>query len=166
MNNAVTHPFDILSLTTGQLIFTPCPGTKGVSLTDSVAQLKAAGAAALITLMPDYELNQNSADNLGAICQELGLQWFQLPIADDCAPAETFAQAYAEQKTTILSLLRAGKTIAIHCKGGSGRTGLMAAILMAELGYNKADATAQVQSLRPKALGHPVHIAYFTDFKV
>ena len=54
------HPFDTLPLTTGQLIFTPCPGTKDASLHDSFAQPKAAGAAALITLMPARELTQNT----------------------------------------------------------------------------------------------------------
>ncbi|WP_214001076.1 tyrosine-protein phosphatase [Arsukibacterium sp.] len=157
----MTHPFDMLNLTTGKLIFTPCPGTKGTDVANSIAQLKTAGAAAVITLMPDTELSQNNAENVGAICEEFGLQWFQLPIADDCAPAALFEQGYANHKAAILSLLQADNTVAIHCKGGSGRTGLMAAILMAELGYSKADATAEVQSLRPKALCHPVHQAYF-----
>ena len=161
MNTVVTHPFDILPLNSGKLIFTPCPGTKGVSLSDSVQQLKAAGATAIITLMPQQELTQNNADSIGAICRELGLQWFQLPIEDDCAPQQPFQQAFATHKANILSLLQAGKAVAIHCKGGSGRTGLMAAILMTQLGYSKADATTQVQNLRPKALCHPVHQDYF-----
>ena len=40
------HPFDYLELSTGTLMFTPCLGTKGVSLSDSIGPLKAAGAAA------------------------------------------------------------------------------------------------------------------------
>lgn len=160
----MNHPFDMLPLNTGKLIFTPCPGTKGTSLSDSVTQLKAADATAIITLMPQQELTQNNADSLGAICAELGIQWFQLPIEDDCAPGHSFEQAFAAHKTAILALLQADKTVAIHCKGGSGRTGLMAAILMAKLGYNKADATTQVQNLRPKALCHPVHQVYFAAF--
>lgn len=158
------HPFDILPLNSGQLIFTPCPGTKGASLAESLQHLQAAGAAAVITLMPQQELTQNNADNISDICQEHGLAWFQLPIEDDCAPEQAFEQAFSAHKAAILTLLQAGKTVAIHCKGGSGRTGLMAAILMTQLGYSKADATAQVQQLRPKALCHPVHQAYFTAF--
>lgn len=160
----MNHPFDALPLTKGQLIFTPCPGTKDASLSDSVAQLKAAGAAAIITLMPQHELQQNNADNIGAICEEQGLAWFQLPIEDDCAPEQAFEQAFSANKAAILALLQNSKTVAIHCKGGSGRTGLVAAILMTELGYSKVDATAQVQQLRPKALCHPVHQAYFAAF--
>lgn len=164
MNTSVTHPFDILPLSSGQLIFTPCPGTKGSSLSDAVTQLKAAGAAAIITLMPEQELEQNNATNLSDVCSELGINWFQLPIEDDSAPQQPFEQAFATHKAAILALLQNDKTIAIHCKGGSGRTGLMAAILMTQLGYSKADATAQVQQLRPKALCHPVHQAYLAAF--
>ena len=160
------HPLDTLPLNSGQLIFTPCPGTKGVSLSDSLVQLKTAGAAAIITLMPQHELQQNNTDNIGAICAEQGLAWFQLPIEDDCAPQQPFEQTFAAHKAAILALLQNGKTVAIHCKGGSGRTGLMAAILMTQLGYSKAEATAQVQNLRPKALCHPVHQHYFANFNI
>lgn len=79
------HPFDYLELSTGTLVFTPCPGTKGVSLTDSISQLKTADAAAIITLMPTHELQQNDVERIGAVCKELGLEWYQLPIEDDNA---------------------------------------------------------------------------------
>lgn len=159
------HPFDYLELNTGTLMFTPCPGTKGVSLSDSLGQLKAAGAAAVITLMPTHELEQNDAAHIGVICEELGLEWYQLPIEDDCAPEQAFEAAFTDYKASILALLQAGKKVAIHCKGGSGRTGLMAAILMTQLGYGKTEAQALVQQLRPKTLCHPVHQSYFATFK-
>ncbi len=159
------HPFDYLELYTGTLMFTPCPGTKDASLSDSIGQLKAAGAAAVITLMPTHELEQNDVAHIGVICEELGLEWYQLPIEDDCAPEQTFETAFADDKTAILALLQAGKKVAIHCKGGSGRTGLVAAILMTQLGYDKTEAQALVQQLRPKTLCHPVHQSYFATFK-
>jgi hypothetical protein len=44
-----THPYDILALPKqGSLIFTPCPGTKGVDLTTSARELHQAGAPKLI----------------------------------------------------------------------------------------------------------------------
>lgn len=158
------HPFDYLKLSTGTLIFTPCPGSKGVSLPDSIGQLKAAGATAVITLMPTHELQQNDAERIDAVCEALGLAWYQLPIEDDCAPEQAFEAAFAEHKAAILALLQAGKKVIIHCKGGSGRTGLMAAILMTQLGYSPTEAQTLVQQLRPKALCHPVHQRYFATF--
>jgi hypothetical protein len=53
------HPVDLLILpSNGKLIFTPCPGTKGVTLQDSIDQLKRAGPSALITMLPDDELHE------------------------------------------------------------------------------------------------------------
>nr|WP_315709724.1 tyrosine-protein phosphatase [Brenneria ulupoensis] len=40
-----------------------------------------------------------------------------------------------------MDLVKSGVTMVIHCHGGSGRTGMMAAILMLDLGY----APAQVK---------------------
>ena len=83
------HPFDKLPLSTGgALIFTPCPGTKGASLSDSLAQLKAAGAEAVITLMPNDEMVRNGVADLPDACRSTQLQWFHFPIEDDASPGE------------------------------------------------------------------------------
>ena len=84
--------------------------------------------------------------------RRLGLAWFHLPVEDDCAPEAPFAAAFASHKADLLARLAAGQTLAIHCRGGSGRTGLMAAILLLESGYPPAEVKALVQGLRPKAL--------------
>ncbi|MET0775288.1 MAG: protein phosphatase [Pseudomonas mandelii] len=60
--------------------------------------------------------------------------------------------------------LTEGETIAIHCKGGSGRTGLVAAQLLIVGGVPFSDAIRDVQSLRPRAIQHPAHIEYISQF--
>lgn len=161
-----THPYDKLALDNGtSFIFTPCPGTKDVNLTTSVTQLKNAGAQAIVTLMYDAEMKKNEAEDLPQVCEAKGVEWFQLPISDEDGPNEDFAKAYASQINNILSILRNQGTVAVHCKGGSGRTGLVIGILMFELGYDKADIIKQVQKLRPKALSHPVQLSFFNEFQ-
>ena len=59
------------------------------------------------------------------------------------------------------TLLRQGEKVAIHCKGGSGRTGLVAAQILLELGLDKIEAKQRVQALRPYALTLAPHLAYF-----
>ena len=95
----IMHPFDILNLDNGaRLIFTPCPGTKEASLQASLKTLQAAGADAVLTMMPDAELSEFKADTLPAECEALGLAWFQLPVEDDCAPEAPFAAAFAKAR--------------------------------------------------------------------
>lgn len=155
------HPFDKLSLNDGgTLIFTPCPGTRDADLRTSLAQLKKAGASAVITLMPDTEMVRNAVAALPEACGELGLQWFHLPIEDDASPGEAFKQAWEESQQRVLDILNEQGTIAIHCKGGSGRTGLMAAIILLERGMPSEDVARKVKSLRPNALKLAAHTDY------
>lgn len=157
----MSHPYDKLALASGAtLILTPCPGTKDTSVEEAVATLKDAGAQALVTLMPDDELAKFAAESLPGACAASGIQWFHLPVEDDHAPDERFATAFAAQKQTLLSLLEGQGTLAIHCRGGSGRTGFMAAILLLESGMDREDMVRQVQGLRPHALKMSVHTDY------
>ncbi|MNY19373.1 hypothetical protein D3C86_1528040 [compost metagenome] len=82
---------------------------------------------------------------------------------DDCAPEAPFAAAFASHKTALLARLAAGQTLAIHCRGGSGRTGLMAAILLLEAGYAPTQVKTLVQGLRPKALTLAPHVHYLNS---
>jgi len=163
-----SHPSDLLPLAApaGGLILTPCPGTKELDTETALKQLKAAGASAVITLMQEAEMASNAVSDLPALCAQNGLQWFHLPIADDHAPAEDFAAAWKLQGAAVHQLLDAGKRIVVHCKGGSGRTGLMAAQILVERGYAKEDALAVVKALRPNALSLAVHQDYLARLPV
>lgn len=155
------HPFDKLPLGWGSaLIFTPCPGTKGASLEESLAQLKAAGAEAVVTVMPDDEMASNGVTELPDACRNAALQWLHFPIEDDASPGEAFRQAWEAGKSRVLEILDRSGTLAIHCKGGSGRTSLMAAIILCERGMSHDRIVDQVKALRPYALKLVVHTDY------
>ncbi|WP_299732220.1 tyrosine-protein phosphatase [uncultured Endozoicomonas sp.] len=156
-----SHPFDRLALPNGAtLLFTPCPGTTSEPLESSLQTLKSAGADAIVTTLPDAEIADLTVDMLGDSTTALGMQWFQLPIEDDRSPEAAFDSAFAKAKIDLLDLLDKKATIVIHCKGGSGRTGLMAAILLLESGMPWAEVKTMVQGLRPNALTLPPHIEY------
>lgn len=157
------HPFDVLALNSGALIFTPCPGTKGTTIVDALATLRQAGVSALITLMPLAELAAYHADGLDELCALQGITWFHCPIADDQAPDAAFSAAWQHAGPQVHQYLASGQTVAIHCKGGSGRTGLIAAQILYESGIIKEAVKRQIQALRPYALTLPPHVAYFND---
>ncbi|NEV64603.1 tyrosine-protein phosphatase [Thiorhodococcus minor] len=156
-----THPYDVLPLAEGaRLIFTPCPGTKGVGLAESIAQLRQAGAEAVISMTPSDELETLEVAALPEAVAETGMRWFHLPIEDDAAPGHGFEQAWATHRDAVMALVSRKNGLAIHCRGGSGRTGLMAALILRELGMDGARADGLVKGLRPKALTVPAHIDY------
>lgn len=158
----LAHPFTPLVIhdDVGQILFTPCPGTKEVSLQNSLEQLAAAGATAVITLMPQEEMERNVVTDLPKLCAQLGLDWFHLPIEDDHAPEQAFQNAWQHAKDKILSLLDAGKAIAIHCKGGTGRTGLVAAQILLARGMPIDEVIDRVRAVRPNALRIPMQQEY------
>ncbi|EWC39915.1 protein phosphatase [Pseudomonas stutzeri] len=160
------HPYDVLDVpgSTARLILTPCPGSKATSVGEALATLQAAGAEALITLMPSEELVRNEVAQLSQLCTERDLEWLHLPVADEQVPLDDFDQAWAQSVTRINELLDAGKSIAIHCKGGSGRTGLIAARILIERQVSREAAIASVQALRPRAIQHPAHVGWIERF--
>ena len=159
-----THPSNLLPLERegAGLILTPCPGTKGVPTGVALEQLKAAGAGAVITLMPEREMGSNEVSNLAELCAAAGLQWFHLPVADDHPPEADFAAAWQAQRSAVHRLLDSGGKIAIHCKGGSGRTGLMAAQILVERGRSKDEAKAGGKGPRPAGPRRGVHQGYLS----
>ncbi|MCY1552159.1 hypothetical protein D9M68_885380 [compost metagenome] len=162
----MTHPFDVLSVPGlhGTLLFTPCPGTKATSLDEALETLKQSGAAAVLTLMPLSELAANGVEQMAQRCEQLGLGWFHLPVADEQVPLDDFTLAWNRSKQQILDLLARGQGLAIHCKGGSGRTGLIAARILIEAGVPRTEAISLVQALRPKAIQHPAHVDWISHF--
>ncbi|USE36367.1 dual specificity protein phosphatase family protein [Endozoicomonas sp. SCSIO W0465] len=111
-------------------------------------------------MLPNTEITLLEVASLGQEAEHAGMQWFQLPVEDDCAPEEIFEIAFKQAKDSLLALIEKKTTIAIHCKGGSGRTGLMAAALLLESGMKWDDVKTLVQSIRPNALTLPVHLEY------
>ncbi|SON51338.1 cyclin-dependent kinase inhibitor 3 family protein [Vibrio tapetis] len=156
------HP--VWSLATGQqqaaLILTPCPGTKGVELAKSLGQLKAQGVKAVVTAINNEEMQSKGVRELGALTEELGMAWHHIVIEDDQAPGEDFSAKWQQASPSLQALLANGDKVALHCMGGSGRTGLLAAHLLLEQGWPLDKIISQVQALRPGAFTKAVQQDY------
>ncbi len=156
----MTHPTWQLDLDAGALILTPCPGTKEADLDASLAQLKEQGVEAIVTALDDAELASKDVAALGEKAQALGMQWFQIEIEDDCAPGAEFAAKWQDASPALHSVVDNGGKVAMHCMGGSGRTGLFAAHLLLEKKWPLEKIVQEVQALRPGAFTKPVQVDY------
>jgi len=159
------HPYYPINLENGaQLILTPCPGVKGVGLDVSIDHLAQADTKLLLTLMFDEEMERNDILMMPSLCEKLGIAWLQLPIVDDDAPRAEFEHAWRHFHQTILAIINSGGSVAIHCKGGTGRTGLVAAMILSCYGWPIEKIINAVQLARPQALKNKIQLAYLQAF--
>ena len=80
------------------------------------------------------------------------LNWFHLPIADLKAPNHKFVDKWQTTKSLLKNELIDGKNIVIHCMGGKGRSGTIAAILLIEFGNENKEVIDIVRNKRKGAI--------------
>ncbi|MGF1698616.1 cyclin-dependent kinase inhibitor 3 family protein [Vibrio lamellibrachiae] len=158
----MTHPTWELAVEEGALVLTPCPGTKGTDLLASLDQLKAQGVKAIVTAINAQEMASKGVEALGEQTKQLGMEWHHIVIEDDQAPDNAFAQQWANASPQLQEIIAEGGKVALHCMGGSGRTGLFAAHLLLERQWPLEKIITDVQALRPGAFTKAIQIEYIT----
>jgi ADP-ribosyl-[dinitrogen reductase] hydrolase len=63
--------------------------------------------------------------------------WFHLPIVDVSIPDERFEKEWSVAGDELRSMLRRKLDVLVHCRGGLGRAGIIAARLLIELGMSR-----------------------------
>ena len=89
---------------------------------------------------------------LGRGSQHRGTQWPHLPIPDVGTPEVEFEAKWPTVSHDLRSYLDSGENILIHCPGGVGRSGMVAARLLCESGDDAETAIARVRAARPGAI--------------
>ena len=80
------------------------------------------------------------------------LKWHHLPITDLSAPNSDFKYKWETAKVLLKNELIDGHNIVFHCRGGKGRAGTVAAILLIDFGIDKKEAIELVRSRRSGAI--------------
>lgn len=164
LRTSITDPIQIptLSANPGRIGISFCPGKQGPALAgfewkrDISVDLNAVrewGATAVVSLIETHEIDMLGVSDLETAVAARGMEWLHLPIPDGAAPREEFEQRWRKAGTRLRGLLTSGQSVFIHCRGGLGRAGTVAARLLIELGVTDANsAIAQVREVRPGAI--------------
>jgi len=80
------------------------------------------------------------------------LKWYHMPIADLGAPNQDFKYKWETTKVLLKNELLEGQNIVFHCRGGKGRAGTIAAILLVDFGHEKKAAIDLVRERRNGAI--------------
>jgi protein-tyrosine phosphatase len=163
MRTSLTDPLQIAVVSApgvpGAIGLTLCPGKKdraggwGRDLDTDIAAIRAWGAEMVITLVENREFLLLNVVRLPDAVTQHGMKWLHLPIRDVSIPDEKFEAQWQTVGPELRRLLRRGGSVLVHCRGGLGRAGTIAARLLVELGMKPEAAIQVVRKARsPQAI--------------
>jgi len=115
-------------------------------LDDEARAWRRAGIDVIVSLLEDDEALLFDLDRERQVAENQGINFVSFPIPDRGVPAST--RAVAALIGSVVTELEAGRTIAIHCRQGIGRSGLIAASLLVNAGIEPREAMQIVSSAR------------------
>ncbi|WP_426041695.1 ADP-ribosylglycohydrolase family protein [Brevundimonas sp. TWP2-3-4b1] len=162
---SITHPLEIAGVAVGpgmgRIGITFCPGKKQTSAATGawdrdlgldVRAVEDWGAAAVVTLVEIHEMTDLGVAGLGQEVRRRHMDWFHAPIRDVSVPDAAFEAVWEKIGEGLRDRLRAGFDVVVHCKGGLGRAGMIAARLLVELGWAPLAAVVEVRRVRRGAI--------------
>lgn len=171
---SLTHPLEIPAATVsggGKIGMALCPGKRQPlavtgpwdrDLAIDMTAIHAFGAVLLVTLMELAELEQAGvpARTMQLATANFGIAWLHLPIADFQPPGADFETAWTQCNAEICNYLRSGRNVVLHCRGGRGRSGTVAAKLLLEFGLSPEEAITSIRAVNALAMETPAQEDY------
>src|SRR5262245_13291393 len=143
IRTSITDPLPIADVPVpgwgGVIGLTYCPGKKdphvkgGAWLRDlavDVSALHGWGAEIVVTLLESHEIDLLAVQRLPQEVEARGMRWLHLPIPDGSTPDEAFELKWREHDPQFHATLKRGGRVLVHCRGGLGRSGMVAARLL------------------------------------
>ena len=156
---SITHPIriDALPVGNGSLGITFCPGKKSDSvfglpwarnLDLDMDAIRDWGATDIVTLIEDHEFESLSVRSLGEAVKARDIKWHHLPIRDGDVPTTEAIGRWRALSPGLHRILERRGRLVVHCRGGLGRAGTIAALILIERGRSAPDAIREVRSVR------------------
>lgn len=115
-------------------------------LSDEMTVWRSKGIDTVFSLLTAEDERDLDLESEAREVRTRGMEFMSFPIVDRQVP-ELAAEAAVALKR-LDSQLAAGRRVVIHCRQGIGRTGLMAACLLVETGWDAGDAVNHVSAAR------------------
>lgn len=136
-------------------------------LREDIRAIKAWGADVIVTLMERWELEKLGVPDLGDEAERAGIEWLFMEIVDGTAlrTRESIPDSdpWRSEFDYLLDALARGKKVFVHCRGGLGRTGTLAARLLIEKGLDPEEAIAETREARKGAIETDEQERYLLD---
>lgn len=129
----------------GRLAIMPRPRA-GDWLADEIAAWRREGIDIVVSLLEPDEIHELDLQHEATLCHDQGIMFVSFPIQDRGVPA-SHGEAIALFRD-LLARNGEGKSIAVHCRAGIGRSALIAAGILVLSGLSSAAAFAAISEAR------------------
>lgn len=108
------------------------------------------GTDLLVSLTEDHEHQMLGIADIAAATRAAGMRHLHFPIPDTSTPVDE--STFQTLKRNLARELTRGLTVVVHCMGGLGRSGTVAAAVLVELGEKPHTAIERVRAVRDGAV--------------
>ena len=115
-------------------------------LSDEASGWRESGLDVIVSLLEQEEAAQLGLFEESRAAEDTGIRFISFPIPDRGVPASE--QAAVSLINTISEALEKGRKVAVHCRQGIGRSGMIAAAVLASTGIDSSRALESVSSAR------------------
>jgi protein-tyrosine phosphatase len=122
----------------------------GEWLAEEILGWHAEGIRTVVSLLEKDEAIELGLGDEEALCNSAGVNFISYPIPDRGVPG--VREGFTELVTSLAERLRGGDSIAVHCRAGIGRSGLMSACVLGLLGVAPDSAFAMLSRARGVAV--------------
>ena len=135
-----------------------CPGSRDGAqvppslLAQDLGHLAGLGISSVVSLIDADECQLIGVPSLSAQAVAAGLDWRDFPITDRAVPEPDQAAAFQQLLADLSAMLDEGARLAIHCRAGLGRSGLLGSALLVWRGVAADEAITAIRRCRPGAI--------------
>ena len=114
-------------------------------LEDEFQGLASSGITTVVSMLTDSEMIELGLTDEAAVAARAGVEFLRLPTADRQVPDRAALSALARE---LLTRLRKGQGVAVHCRNGIGRASTVAAAVLIMEGTEAPDAWSRIEAAR------------------
>ena len=137
--------YPIAGVPFGRLAIMPRPRA-GDWLAGEVASWRQSGLDVIVSLLEPGEVTELGLDEEQSLCELAGVTLLSYPIPDRGIPVSV--ESARELVHSLVTLLRDGRGIGIHCRMGLGRSAMIAACVLVSIGSSIEDAWNAIEESR------------------